>query len=83
MPAIEFTAGKDYRNASGQFRVVSVGEATIKLEYSTGPQAGRVLTKRTADVARLATSEAPAAGEAAAKGEPDGAAARPRAGRKR
>jgi len=76
---IEFTADKHYRNASGQFRVVSVGETTIKLEYSTGPQAGRVLTKRTADVARLATSEARVTGDAPTPP----AAARPRAGRKR
>lgn len=54
---MEFVPGTTYENASGCFLVVSVGAATLKLEYSTGPQAGRVLTKRTADLARLATRE--------------------------
>jgi hypothetical protein len=55
---MEFVPGTTYENASGTFQVVSVGATTLKLQYSTGPQAGRMLTKRTADLARLATREA-------------------------
>jgi hypothetical protein len=55
---MEFVPGTTYENASGSFLVVSVAATTLKLQYSTGPQAGRVLTKRTADLARLATREA-------------------------
>ncbi len=53
---MDFVQGKDYMNASGRFQVVSIGPTTMKLQYATGPQAGRVLTKRTADMTRLATS---------------------------
>jgi hypothetical protein len=55
---MEFVSGTTYENASGSFLVVSVGATTLKLQYSTGPQAGRMLIKRTADLARLATREA-------------------------
>jgi hypothetical protein len=55
---MDFIAGKVYRNASGQFQVLSVGTSTMKLAYASGPPVGRVLIKRIADMARLATSEA-------------------------
>jgi hypothetical protein len=54
---MDFVAGAIYQNASGQFRVLSVAANTLQLEYATGPQAGRVLTKRTADLDRLATTQ--------------------------
>jgi hypothetical protein len=67
---MEFVAGTTYQNASGRFRILSVGAGTLKLEYSSGPQAGRVLTKRTADMSRLATTEVP--GSASGVGEDAG-----------
>jgi hypothetical protein len=67
---MDFVPGTTYENASGSFLVVSVGATTTKLQYSTGPQAGRVLTKRTADLARLATREAPVQPAPAASAPP-------------
>ena len=55
---MEFVQGSTYENASGRFRVVSISATTMKLEYSTGPQVGRVLSKRVADMTRLPTREA-------------------------
>jgi hypothetical protein len=63
---MEFVPGTTYENASGSFLVVSVSATTLKLQYSTGPQAGRMLTKRTADLARLATREVEVRPEASA-----------------
>jgi hypothetical protein len=58
---MEFLAGRTYRNVSGAFEVMSVGKETLKLKYATGPQVGRVLIKRIADMAQLKTSEIDAA----------------------
>ena len=56
-----------YQNASGQFLVLRVDASTLQVEYTSGPQAGKVLTKRTADMGKLATTE----GVAAAPSAPD------------
>jgi hypothetical protein len=55
---MDFIAGTTYQNASGQFLVVRVDASTLQVEYTSGPQAGKVLTKRTADMGRLTTTEA-------------------------
>ena len=54
---MEFVTGKHYQNASGRFHVMAVGAATMKVAYTTGPQAGRVLIKQIVDMARLTTTE--------------------------
>ncbi len=54
---MDFVPGRAYQNARGQLLVMGVGPTTIKLEYLTGPQAGRVLLKRIADMTHLATRE--------------------------
>lgn len=53
---MDFIVGGMYQNASGQFRVLSVAATTLQLEYANGPQAGKVLTKRTVDMDRLTTT---------------------------
>jgi len=54
---MNFVEGKVYQNASGRFRVVSMGAQMMKLEYATGPQAGKAMLKRIADMAKLPTNE--------------------------
>lgn len=58
---MDFVAGMTYQNASGQFRILRVDAGTMQVEYTSGPQAGKVLTKRTADMGKLTTTEAVAA----------------------
>jgi hypothetical protein len=54
---MDFQPGTVYQNASGQFRVVSVGPTMIKLVYLTGPQAGpKPLLKQLATMATLRTA---------------------------
>ncbi|MGD9889784.1 MAG: hypothetical protein AB7R89_14480 [Dehalococcoidia bacterium] len=54
---MDFIAGTTYQNASGQFLVLRVDASTLQVEYMSGPQAGKVLTKRTADMGKLTTTE--------------------------
>lgn len=54
---MDFIAGTTYQNASGQFLVLRVDASTLQVEYTSGPQAGKVLTKRTADMGKLTTIE--------------------------
>ena len=71
---MDFVSGKTYRNASGHFLVMSMGAATMKLQYATGPQAGKVLIKQIVDMARLTTTEV--ADPAPVSEQPKGRAAR-------
>jgi hypothetical protein len=65
---MDFVAGTTYQNASGQFRILRVDANTLQVEYTSGPQAGKVLTKRTADMGKIATIEV----DAVAPSPPDG-----------
>ena len=47
---MDFIAGTTYQNASGQFLVLRVDASTLQVEYTSGPQAGKALTKRTAEL---------------------------------
>jgi hypothetical protein len=71
---MNFTAGTTYQNASGQFLVLRVDASTLQVEYTSGPQAGKVLTKRTVDMDRITTTEgvapAPAAPDAGRRRRP-------------
>lgn len=65
---MDFIAGTMYQNASGQFLVLRVDANTLQVEYTSGPQAGKVLTKRTADMGKLATTKGAAAPPAPEEG---------------
>lgn len=67
---MNFAVGKIYQNASGQFHVLDVDTSTMKLKYLSGPQAGRVLSKRLVDMRQLATTEAIAPAPAAPESKP-------------
>ena len=77
---MQFVSGTEYQNASGRFRVVSLGPAMMKVTYSSGPQTGRTLIKRIADMARLATTAAPPSAPTAARGCAPPSAASPAGG---
>jgi hypothetical protein len=62
---MDFIAGTTYQNSSGQFLVLRVDASTLQVQYTSGPQAGKVLTKRTADMGKLATTKGPAAAPSA------------------